>query len=51
MTKSRWIGLILAVTIFLAAFGISLALTVFQVSREIPVTVTVADVMVLPSVL
>ena len=49
MTKARWIGRIFAVTVFLAAFGISLALTVFQVSREIPATITVSPVVVLSS--
>ena len=36
MTKNRWVGVILGVSVFLAAFGVALALTVFQVSREVP---------------
>ena len=36
MNRYRLIGLILGVGVFLAAFGVTLALTVFQVSREIP---------------
>ena len=49
MTRRRWIGLILGIGVFLAAFGIALAVTFFQVSREIPTTVTVSPVSVLSS--
>ena len=40
MIKRRWIGLIFGITVFLAAFGSALAVTVFQVSREVPSTLS-----------
>ena len=49
MSKSRWIGLILCVSIFLAAFGISLAgiTTGLQVSRQATLNMTVDAAIVL----
>ncbi len=44
MTKTRWIGLILAVSVFLAAFGVGLAVTLTQVMREVPSTFTLARI-------
>ena len=34
MSRKRWIGLILGLTVFLVAFGVALAATFFQVTRE-----------------
>ena len=45
MTKQRWIGLIAGIAILLAAFGAVLAATVVQVSREVPSTLTTAEVL------
>ena len=46
LTRKRWIGI--GIAIFLAAFGTALAITFHQVSREIPTTLTVSGVVVLP---
>ena len=47
MTKSRWIGLILGVSVFLGAFGAALAVTVFQVSRDVPSTLKFGSAVVI----
>ena len=48
MTKSRWIGLILGVSVFLGALGVSLAITTnLQVSREATLNMTVGAAIVL----
>ena len=47
MTKNRWIGLIVGVAVFLAAFGAALAVTVFQVSREVPSTLKLGSAVVI----
>ena len=49
MTKHRWIGLMLGVTIFLAAFGVALAVTVFQTSKEVPSVLTLGSAVVISS--
>ena len=46
LAKHRWMALILGVAVFLGAFGIALAATFFQVSREVPSTVVPAQVLV-----
>ena len=38
MTKHRGIALVLGIGVFLAAFGVALGFTVFQVSRDVPST-------------
>ena len=48
MTKQRWLGLGLGVTVFLAAFGLALAQQLFQVSRTVPADLEVFDTTVLP---
>ena len=49
ITRQKWIGLILGISMFLAAFGVALAATVvLQVSREVDSTLTFRDVEVLP---
>ena len=45
MTKQKWIGVALAVAIFLAAFGVALATVLVQVSRGVPTTLTTAQVL------
>ena len=35
MSRKRWIGLILGLTVFLVAFGVALAATFFQVTRDV----------------
>ena len=45
MTKNRWIGLIIGVAVFLAAFGAALAVTALQVSREIPSMLLTAQIL------
>ena len=47
MTRTRWVGLALGVGIFLSVFGVAVAVTVFQVSREIPSTLAVRSTVVL----
>ena len=47
MTKNRWIGLIIGVAVFLSAFGAALAVTVFQVSREVPSTLKLGSAVVI----
>ena len=48
MTKQRWLGLGLGVTVFLIAFGLALAQQLFQVSRQVPADLEVFDTTVLP---
>ena len=47
MSRRRWTGIIAGVDIFLAAFGAALAVTVFQVSREIESEIVLSGVEVL----
>ena len=47
MSRRRWTGIIAGVAIFLAAFGAALAVTVFQVSREIESEIVLSGVEVL----
>ena len=46
MTRNRWVGLVLGVAVFLAAFGVALAITV-QVSQEIPSTLSVKSAVII----
>ena len=48
MTKQRWLGIGLGVTVFLIAFGLALAQQLFQVSREVPADLEVFETAVLP---
>ena len=45
ITKHRWTGLGVGIAVFLAAFGVALAAVVVQVSREVPSTLTMAQVL------
>ena len=45
MTKQRWAGITIGIGIFLAAFGVAMAVTVFQVTREVPSTLVSAQVL------
>ena len=47
MSRRRWVGILAGVTIFLAAFGAALAVTVFQVSREVESEIVLSGVEVL----
>ncbi len=47
MTKRRWIALTVGVSVFLAAFGVALLATVFQVSREVPTTLKIRSAVVI----
>ena len=47
MTKHRWIGLIVGITVFMTAFGAALAATFFQVSREVPSKLTLGSAVVI----
>ena len=47
MTTRRWIGIIFGISLFLAAFSIAMALTVFQVSRQIGAELVLSGVEVL----
>ena len=46
-TRKRWLGLILGVALFVAAVGAALAVTVFQVSREVDAELVLSAVEVL----
>ena len=47
MTKHRWVGLSLGIAIFLTAFGVALAVTIIQVSREVPSTLRLGAAVVI----
>ncbi len=47
MTKHRWVGLSLGIAIFLTAFGAALAVTIIQVSREVPSTLRLGAAVVI----
>ena len=48
LTQYQWAALILGVSVFLGTFGVALAATVAQVTREVPSTFSFAEVQVLP---
>ena len=48
-TRKHWISLAVGITILLAAFGVALAVTIVQVSREVPSTLSLSSAVVISS--
>ena len=47
MTTQRWIGAIVGIAVFIAAFGVALAVTWYQGSQDVPAAVSVHSTVVI----